>query len=174
MRSWRYGTIFATLALWGATVGKAEIVDLNVCFTPAESCEPKIVDAVNRARKEIKVQAYYFTSLPIIHALQQALARGVDVEVLLDKQNRRKYSAATLLAAKGALVMIDEEPAIAHNKLIIVDKHLVIGGSYNYTKAAEKRNAENVTFIEGATIAAKFLENWDSRFRVSVAFDAAK
>ena len=39
---------------------------------------------------------------------------------------------------------IDSLPRIAHNKAIVVDGHLVIGGSYNYTASAEHRNAENV------------------------------
>ena len=46
---------------------------------------------------------------------------------------------------------------------VLIDGHLAIGGSANYTKAAEGRNAENVTFTESAEFAAWFLENWVSR-----------
>jgi phosphatidylserine/phosphatidylglycerophosphate/cardiolipin synthase-like enzyme len=58
-----------------------------------------------------------------------------------------------LLEATGIPVWIDYEPAIAHNKVIIIDGRLVIGGSYNYTAAAQKRNAENVTFMESEELA---------------------
>jgi phosphatidylserine/phosphatidylglycerophosphate/cardiolipin synthase-like enzyme len=49
----------------------------------------------------------------------------------------------------------------------VIDGHLTIGGSYNYTAAAQKRNAENATFTEGSEIARQFIANWDNRLKVS-------
>ncbi|GES53016.1 hypothetical protein Rhsp01_56020 [Rhizobium sp. NBRC 114257] len=92
---------------------------------------------------------------------------------ILDKTNERKYSGATLLEAAGVPVWIDFEPAIAHNKIIVIDGHLTIGGSYNYTTAAQKRNAENVTFTDSRELAREYLANWDSRLRVSRTFEGA-
>lgn len=146
---------------------------ISVCFTPAERCEERIVEALDKAQISIRVQAYGFTSLPIIHALQRAAKRGVEVLAILDKVNERKYSGATLLEAADIPVWIDFEPAIAHNKILIIDDHLVIGGSYNFTAAAQKRNAENVTFTESPQIARQFLENWDQRLKVSRTFDGS-
>ncbi|MEI9429200.1 phospholipase D family nuclease [Mesorhizobium sp. Cs1299R1N3] len=144
--------------------------DVTVCFTPGQKCEPEIVKAIDTARATIRVQAYSFKSSPIIHALQRAARRGVEVLVILDKTNDREYSAATLLSAFNIPVWIDYQPAIAHNKVIIVDGHLVIGGSYNYTEGAASRNAENVTFIDSRAIADRYLANWESRLKVSRAF----
>jgi phosphatidylserine/phosphatidylglycerophosphate/cardiolipin synthase-like enzyme len=148
----------------------ASQADVTVCFTPAQQCEPEIVKAIDGAQSAIRVQAYGFTSLPIVHALQRAARRGVEVLVILDKSNDRKYSAATLLAAFDIPVWIDFQPAIAHNKVIVIDRHLVIGGSYNYTAAAASRNAENVTFIDSRAVAEQYLANWDSRLKASKAF----
>ena len=44
--------------------------------------------------------------------------------------------------------------------IMIIDQHLVVGGSANYTNAAETRNAENVLFFDSADIAGRFLDNW--------------
>jgi phosphatidylserine/phosphatidylglycerophosphate/cardiolipin synthase-like enzyme len=135
-----------------------------VCFVPAETCVSSIVDAINAARSTIRVQAYGFTSAPILKALVDAKKRGVDVAVILDKVNQRKsYTGATFVSNAGIPVWIDSRPAIAHNKIIIIDGHLVIGGSYNYSQSAEQRNAENVTFIDSIGIAAQFTANWESR-----------
>lgn len=49
----------------------------------------------------------------------------------------------------------------------------MIGGSYNFTAAAQKRNAENVTFIDSSEVAKQFSDNWDSRLKVSRAFEGA-
>ena len=53
----------------------------------------------------------------------------------------------------------------------MIDERLTIGGSYNYTAAAQKRNAENVTFTESRELAQVYLANWDSRLKVSRAFE---
>jgi len=86
--------------------------------------------------------------------------RGVSkILAILDKSNERKYLGATLLAAVGISVWIDFGQAIAHNKVTVIGGHLVIGGSYNYTAAGQKRDVENVTFMDGREIAHKFLAN---------------
>jgi len=91
------------------------------------------------------VQAYAFTSTPIARALIQAKQRGVDVKVLLDKtQVKTKYSSATYLLNNAIWVRIDAHPVIAHNKVILVDNSTLITGSFNFTKAANDKNAENL------------------------------
>jgi phosphatidylserine/phosphatidylglycerophosphate/cardiolipin synthase-like enzyme len=67
------------------------------------------------------------------------------------------------MANAGVPVFIDNKPAIAHNKVIVIDTRLVIGGSYNYTASAEHRNAENVTFIASPVVAKWYAKNWLSR-----------
>jgi phosphatidylserine/phosphatidylglycerophosphate/cardiolipin synthase-like enzyme len=115
---------------------------------------------------------YGFTSLPIIHALQRAARRNVEVLAILDKVNERKYSGATLLEAAGIPVWIDHQPAIAHNKIIVIDDRVVIGGSFNFTASAQKRNAENVTFTENRQLAKQYSGNWDRRLEAARAFEA--
>jgi phosphatidylserine/phosphatidylglycerophosphate/cardiolipin synthase-like enzyme len=141
---------------------------VSVCFTPARSCVGQIVAAIDAAQTEIRVQAYTFTATSIIAALARAHGRGVDVSVVLDKSNDRgTYSGATYLENTGVPVWIDLQPAIAHSKVIIIDWTLVIGGSHNYTQAAEQKNAENITFTTSPVVAGWFLDNWDSRMAAS-------
>jgi phospholipase D len=143
---------------------------VSACFVPGPaSCAEEIVGAIDAARTTVLVQAYYLTSPPILHALAVAKKRGVDVRAILDKsQDRResarsRYTGATYLANAGVPVWIDDAPAIAHNKIIVIDAHLVITGSFNFTKSADTRNAENVVMIESAEVAKCFGENWESR-----------
>lgn len=167
----RYAVLSAMII--AATPASADPVPamVSTCFTPAQNCEPKIVAAIDGATSSIRVQAYGFTSLPIVHALQRAEARGVEVMAILDKVNARKYSGATLLVAAGIPVWIDDKPAIAHNKIIVIDDRLTIGGSFNYTASAERRNAENVTFIDSQAVAAEFKANWEGRLDASTPID---
>ena len=45
--------------------------------------------------------------------------------------------------------MIDAHHAIAHNKVIVIDGETVLTGSFNFTKAAQEKNAEHVRRIRG-------------------------
>lgn len=95
--------------------------------------------------------------------------------VILDKSDDRASSGrggsgAEFVAHAGIPVFIDYRPAIAHNKVIVVDKHIVVTGSYNVTAAAEHRNTENVTVVDSPKVADQFLSNWQSRLVVSRPF----
>lgn len=167
--------VMATHALLArnATINPAIETAVSVCFVPAQVCVDQVVAAIASAKTSIHMQAYGFTSPPILQALVQAKQRGVEVLVILDKINTKpRYSGTTFVTHGGIPVWIDTTVAIAHNKLIIIDSNLVIGGSYNYTASAEKRNAENVTFIESAANAALFEQNWQSRKAISTPYTA--
>jgi phosphatidylserine/phosphatidylglycerophosphate/cardiolipin synthase-like enzyme len=90
-----------------------------------------------------------------------AKKRGVRVEAILDRSQRsEKYTSATFLANNQILTYIDSQHAIAHHKVMIVDKQVVITGSFNFTKAAEERNAENLLIIASREMARYYLGNW--------------
>jgi phosphatidylserine/phosphatidylglycerophosphate/cardiolipin synthase-like enzyme len=141
----------------------------QVCFTPAQDCAGLIVAAINQAQKEVLVQAYSFTSAPIAKALIQAQKRGVNVKIILDKSQTRQrgFSSAKLFADYHIPVLIDYKTNIAHNKVMIIDSKTVITGSYNFTRAAQERNIENVLIISDQDLARKYLLNWHSRAKVS-------
>jgi len=136
---------------------------VTVCFTPGGNCTDAIVKALSDAKHTILVQAYSFTSAPIAKALLDIHKRGVQVQVILDKSQRtEKYSSADFLANQGVPTMIDADHAIAHNKVIIIDGGLVITGSFNFTKSAQEKNAENVLLIRDPVLAVQYTNNWDA------------
>ena len=60
----------------------------------------------------------------------------------------------------GVPTYIDAKHAIAHNKIMVIDSHTILTGSFNFTKAAEENNAENLLVIEDAALAKKYTDNW--------------
>lgn len=140
----------------------------RVYFSPGGGATEAIVKALGRAQTSVYVQAFSFTSSPIAKALTQAQRRGVRVEAILDKSNLTdRYSAADFLVHAEIPTYIDSTHAIAHNKIMIIDGHLVITGSFNFTKAAESSNAENLLIIDDQELAARYLENWQLHARHS-------
>ena len=142
---------------------------MEVGFSPAnggQSALNIVLDGITNAQSEILVAAYSFTSKPIAAALVDAQTRGVKVLVVADKKgNSAKYSAVTFLANKGVPVRLNGQYAIMHNKFMIIDRQDVQTGSFNYTQAAAKSNAENALLLRGvpdlaATYAMDFQKLW--------------
>jgi hypothetical protein len=122
-----------------------------VYFSPNGGATDAVVREVNAATQQILVQAYSFTSAPIAKALVEAHKRGVTLLAVLDKSNEaEKYSAATFLVNAGIQTLIDDQHAIAHSKVMVIDSATIITGSFNFTKAAEEKNAENLLVIKDA------------------------
>jgi phosphatidylserine/phosphatidylglycerophosphate/cardiolipin synthase-like enzyme len=134
----------------------------QVYFSPKGGCTNAIVGEISKAKTEILVQAYSFTSKEIAKALVDAHKRGVYTEIILDKSNRsQKYSAADFTFNMGIPTFIDAEHAIAHNKVMVIDKETVITGSFNFTKAAEEKNAENLLILKNKELAKHYIDNWN-------------
>lgn len=134
---------------------------VQVYFSPNGGATNAIADEIGKAKTEVLVQAYSFTSAPIAKALVDAYKRGVHVEIILDKSNRKdKYSAADFTSHAEITTYIDPAHSIAHNKIMIIDRETVITGSFNFTKAAEEKNAENLLIIRSKNLAGEYIDNW--------------
>src|SRR5712691_6762958 len=87
---------------------------IEVYHSPKGGCTEAVVRELQRARREILVQAYSFTSKPIAQALIDAKGRGVRIEILLDKSNEQEtYTELGILIEKGLAPLIDAHHAIA-------------------------------------------------------------
>lgn len=137
---------------------------LQVCFTPPKGCGAVIASKIREAKDTIYIQAYGMTHPEITNALIDAKERGVIVKVLLDRSNLKQgYSKMKELQAAGIEVDIDNISGIAHNKVIVIDKHITVTGSFNFTANADNRNTENVLIIEDHNLAKSCLQNWFNR-----------
>jgi phosphatidylserine/phosphatidylglycerophosphate/cardiolipin synthase-like enzyme len=136
---------------------------IDVYFSPDGGGTQAIIRELDQARSEVLIQAYSFTSAPIAKAVVAAHRRGVRVTVVLDKsQKMQKYSSADFLARAGVPTYIDAEHAIAHNKVMIIDNETLITGSFNFTRAAEEKNAENLLVLKGnRPLAKRYVRNFE-------------
>lgn len=148
----------------------------SVCFTPGGRCATRIVNRINKATDTIQVLAYSFTSKPIAIALVNAQKRGVKVEVILDKSqsSQEKYSSSTFLDNANVPIWIDHTPAISHNKVMTIDGKTTITGSFNFTRSAQTRNAENVLIINDQKLTQKYIKNWEKRKTASMTLQEYK
>ncbi|WP_353139146.1 phospholipase D family protein [Limnohabitans sp.] len=134
---------------------------LGVYFTPPGDVAAAIVKAIDASEHEVLVQAYGFTHNGMAQALVRAHQRGVKVRVLLDKKSEssNRYVIAVLNDADMA-VRHDGKHAIAHNKVMLIDRTIVITGSFNFTNSAATRNAENLLVLKSAELAETYRLQW--------------
>jgi phosphatidylserine/phosphatidylglycerophosphate/cardiolipin synthase-like enzyme len=140
-----------------STTGAIEVV-----FSPNNGATAAIIKALGEAKKSVLVSAYSFTSEPIAKALLNAKKRNVKVKIILDKsQMSQRYTSTTFFTNQGFDLKIDVKHAIFHNKVMIIDDNTVITGSFNFTKAAESKNAENLLIIRNnPQLAQLYTKNW--------------
>lgn len=158
------GNVFAQTALPVAPF--AATGTLQYAFTAADHADEMIITAIDAARRQVLVQAYSFTHRRIAEALVRARGRGVEVAVIVDQeQSRANPTVVYAIAHAGVPVLADAEHAAAHNKIIIIDAGYadcaVVTGSFNFTYAAQYRNAENALVLRGnPPLCNAYFNNW--------------
>lgn len=140
--------------------------DIDVAFSPKQGGQELIIKAINSANKSICMATYSFTSKPISEAIMKAKQRGVAIQVVSDaKANGGKYTATRYLANHGVDVRLNSKYAIMHNKFMVIDNKTVQTGSYNYSEAANSKNAENVIVIwDDSALASKYNQQCQTLF----------
>ncbi|HET6603266.1 MAG TPA: cardiolipin synthase [Xanthomonadaceae bacterium] len=125
----------------------------------SESMHLMYLMAIAAARESIDLQAAYFVPDALTrHALEQALASGVRLRIILPGEqtdselvsNASRRLWGDLLAAGGEIHTF--EPAMFHNKMMIVDRYLVSVGSTNIDARSFALNDEaNLNIYDRAT-----------------------
>lgn len=124
-------------------------------FTPGEDVDRVIAARIAGARSSVQVEAYLFTNRRIAAALAKAAQRGLLVELIGDAKQHEAGGLPVLgqLGRAGVHIWLQGEHAAFHNKVVLIDAQtplpVVITGSYNFTQAAQAKNAENIVVISG-------------------------
>jgi phosphatidylserine/phosphatidylglycerophosphate/cardiolipin synthase-like enzyme len=118
------------------------------------------------------VQDYSFTSEPIARALSRANKRCHKVVVILDKsQLTAKNTMLPLIGKAGIETYIDKQHAIAHEKAMVIDGHIVITGNFNVSSSEEYFNAEDIIIVDSRELAKQHYDNFIAHKNHSVRYN---
>jgi len=148
---------------------------VDAAFSPGGKARALVIRTIESARQGIVMAAYELTSTTIADALIAAHGRGVEVRVVVDaKENVGKgYSRMYALLHAGVPVRADSRYPIMHDKFLVVDGLRTQTGSFNYTGAAERRNAENVVVIADSNVASQFGQEFERLWNESADVERA-
>ena len=168
--------LFQLLAI--DTISAAEMA-VQACFSPHGNCSIYILREIDQAKKELLVAVYAFTNDDLANALVQAKKRGLVVQIVVDREfdaGNEKSKAKFLEAGKiplrrvsgGKTTSQDRDSGLMHQKFAVIDRRIVLTGSYNWTHAADKLNDENLLLFRDAGALAEdyrkaFLQLWERK-----------
>jgi phosphatidylserine/phosphatidylglycerophosphate/cardiolipin synthase-like enzyme len=168
-----------------ADVSRPDSVDaprtIEAAFGPEAGAEALIIKVIATAKISIRLAGFAFSSPVIVAELISAKKRGVDVRVVVDRRHNvdedekgigRK--ALALLARSHVAIRTNSDYRILHDKFLIVDERHVQTGSYNYAVSSNK-NSENVLVVwNDPSLAAAYLQHWESRFKAGTDYSMQK
>ena len=134
---------------------------VQACFSPLGKCSSHIVRELAQAQKEILVAIYAFTSDDLAWGLAKARQRGAKVQVILDKEfdAGNESSKGTFLEQQGISVRRisglnkgsrARGAGLMHQKFAVIDRMVLLTGSYNWTVSADNINDENLLIFRAA------------------------
>jgi len=140
-----------------------EEVRIETYFSPDDDTARRLIALILSAEETIDLMFYSFTSDPIGDALLAKADEGVQIRVVLDAYQERTGLGGEYhrLHSQGLDVHLDAHPEKLHHKVIIIDRAIVVTGSYNLTRSAEVQNDENTLIIHDQNCAETFLQEFE-------------
>ncbi|MGC1377920.1 MAG: phospholipase D-like domain-containing protein [Anaerolineales bacterium] len=140
---------------------------IQILFSPEDKAISHIIPYIQKAKSSIRFLAFTFTQDDLGKAMIERKKNGVDVSGVFESTGSdTEYSEMIPLYCAKAPVRQDGNPAFMHHKVIVIDEHIVVTGSLNFTDNADQQNNENVLIIDNADIAKLYLQDfqkvWDA------------
>ncbi len=143
---------------------------LEVFFSPEDAVQQRLLTLAGEADSSIHFLAYTFTLDELGQLLVDKHRAGVEVGGVFEGEMLPGSTGTEYdrFRRAGMDIRLDGNPNLMHEKLMIIDGEILVVGSYNFTRAANERNDENLLVIRDATVARRFEQEY---IRV---FDAAQ
>lgn len=138
--------------------------------THFEHIQEVVIEQLKLSESEILAAVAWFTDWQIYDCLLAALERGVRLLLILvddDINNSSNLDMARLQAYGARIYKVSTLQGTMHHKYCIIDRKVLMMGSYNWTRKAAYQNMESMmVLIDEATIAL-FLNDYEKLVAVA-------
>ena len=129
-------------------------------FCPKDNCGKILENEIRSANFSAHCAFYDLDLRNVIDALSKK-SKSAEVKIVLDNANNDWQ-------IKGSSVRFDDSKQLMHNKFCVIDKSIVITGSFNPTDNDNNYNNNNIIIIESKFLAEnyenEFEELWSGKF----------
>jgi cardiolipin hydrolase len=135
----------------------------EVHFFPNPSEEIHLINLISKAKTSLDIAMFTIKNVKIASEIKNIFSRDVKLRILSDSECIKMPSSNVYsLAATGISVKIDDSVRYhMHHKFCVIDKSVVITGSFNWTDQAVNHNQENLLFIENKELALKYSNEFE-------------
>lgn len=135
-------------------------------FSPDDQTARRLIELIASAEESVYFLAYSFTSDELADALIRKVRSGVNAAGVMDESQIGSNQGTEFerLRLAGVDVRSDGNTNKMHNKVLIIDKKIVVTGSYNFSASAEKYNDENTLILYNKDIAKQYLAEFQRVF----------
>ena len=145
---------------------ETELLSPESHFSPSEGCPQRIMQLLSAARTDLDICVFMITDDRLAEAILEAHARGVAVRIITDNEKAFDLgSDVERLQAAGVQLKVDQTPFHMHHKFALVDRQLLLTGSYNWTRGAARDNLENFIVTSERRLVEPFLEVFERLWR---------
>lgn len=132
-------------------------------FSPDDGVLTALYNLLADAQESIYFLAFSFTSNELGEIIREQAEAGLDIKGVMDEEQIASNTGTEFdpFRQAGLDVLIDGNEGQMHHKVFIVDEKIVVLGSYNFSRAAEERNDENVLIIYNEKIAEFFVQEFE-------------
>jgi phosphatidylserine/phosphatidylglycerophosphate/cardiolipin synthase-like enzyme len=128
-------------------------------FSPEDEVMDKLVAYVQGAKESVHFIIFTFTAENLASAMIERDKAGIDVQGVIENRGAEQGALVSLYCAKLP-VKVDGNKYTMHHKVIIIDNQTVITGSFNFTKAANEANDDNVLILHSPAVAALYEQEY--------------
>ncbi|MDD4151279.1 MAG: phospholipase D-like domain-containing protein [Candidatus Gracilibacteria bacterium] len=143
--------------------------NIEIASTPDKNLIKKLREKIKNAKSRIYIEMYIFTEKDLRKELINAKKRGIDIQVILEKNvymasnlNKQTFDDFSKSGIKVTWAS-SENFALTHTKLMIIDDEIIISTA-NYSYSSFSKNREFFLFIKDNILLKHLLSIFEADF----------
>lgn len=135
-------------------------------FTSQGSVARTIEHLLLEACVSVDAALYRITNPRLARALGKARDRGLRIRLLVDRNKYQETATTRELLAENALPFQaiygrKEKGSKLHHKFAVLDRHIVLTGSYNWTIDSEERNFDHMLVLRDPDLVLAYQQEFE-------------
>jgi mitochondrial cardiolipin hydrolase len=135
-------------------------------FSPGEDCRRQLLDLLVGVRKSIDISVFTISDDRLSDAIVTAHKRGVNVRLITDNDKAYDQGSDVFdLIDLGLSVRMDASENHMHHKFAVIDKKILVNGSFNWTRSATDYNQENILVTDEPKLVTAYLNEFEDLWK---------
>lgn len=132
-------------------------------FSPGEDCRRQLLDLLIAARETLDISVFTISDDRLSDAIVAAHKRGIQVRLITDNDKAQDQGSDIFkLIDQDIDVRMDNTENHMHHKFAIVDRRILVNGSFNWTRSATVYNQENILVTNEPKLVGAYLAEFES------------